>query len=39
MPEESRVAVSTVRASQSIAAVDDWVAYLAGNGVMAITAG
>ena len=39
MPEESRVAVSTVRASQSIAATDDWVAYLAGTGVMTLTAG
>ena len=39
MPAESRVAVSTVKASQSTPATDDWIAYLAGTRVMTLTAG
>ncbi len=39
MPEESCVAVSTVRASKSVATTEDWTAYLAGTGVMTLTAG
>jgi hypothetical protein len=38
MPEESRVAVSTVRASQSIAVIKDWTTYLAGAGTMTFPA-
>lgn len=39
MPEESPVAASTVRACQSIAAVDDWAACLAGARPLSLPAG
>lgn len=39
MPEESCVAVSTVRACQSISTIDDWAAYLSQNKEMTLPAG
>lgn len=39
MPEESSVAVSTVRACQSAASINDWTAYLAGNTTITLTGG
>jgi hypothetical protein len=39
MPEESHVAVSTIRACQSIAAVSDWIACLAENKTLILPAG
>lgn len=39
MPEERRVAASTVRSCNSVASTDDWTAYLAGTRAMNLTAG
>lgn len=39
MPEESRVAVSTVRACQSIAAINDWTSWLSGIRPLSLPAG
>jgi len=39
MPEESRVAVSTVRSCNSVATTDDWTAYLAGTRAMTLKEG